>query len=379
MRMDGGMGMKRRMNKGWPWLARIVLLMVAMGFVLLMAACGLTSEPSDADGESSATQLEENGSDKQKGTITLSYAFFAPENTFPAVQMKKWAEELKKRSQGQVEVEFFFGGALLDVHNMYDGVKNRVADIGLSATTYEPGRFPLLGISDLPSGYPNAKVSSQVVNELIQTFPPEALQEFKIITSFATEPSYIQSKVPISSLEELRGKQLRISGALNPVLEALGAAPVGMSQAEVPEALQTGVIEGNVSSREVLKDLKLAEMVPYVTDFPLTVTTFVAVMNRDVWNSLPHNIQQIIDDLNSEMAAFTGEYLDNHVQESLEWAQQEHELQLVSLSEEEKKRWEEKLRPLQEAYVQELEQKGLPASEYHQKLYELISKYSQAN
>ena len=75
--MDGGMGMKRRMNKGWQWLARIVLLMVAMGFVLLMAACGLTSEPSDADGESSATQLEENGSDKQKGTIKLSYAFFA--------------------------------------------------------------------------------------------------------------------------------------------------------------------------------------------------------------------------------------------------------------------------------------------------------------
>ena len=347
-------------------------------FLLLLTACGTASEPSGTNTEPSSPPSGENNQSEQKDKIKLSYAFFAPENTFPAVQMKKWAEELKKRSEGQVEVEFFFGGSLLDVNNMFDGVKNRVADIGLTATTYEPGRFPLLGISDLPSGYPNARVASQVVNELIRLYPPDALKEFKIVTAFATEPSYIQSKEPISSLEELRGKQLRISGALNPVLEALGAAPVGMSQAEVPEALQTGVVEGNVSSREVLKDLKLAEMVKYVTDFPLTVTTFVAVMNQEVWNSLPPNIQKIIDELNSEMAAFTGEYLDNHVQESIEWAKREHGLQIVSLSEEEKKRWEEILRPLQENYVQELIQKGLPASEYYQKLYELIAKYSQS-
>src|SRR5699024_7154390 len=113
------------------------------------------------------------------------------------------------------------------------------------------------------------------------------LEDFKTVTAFATEPSFIQSKEAIRNLDDLKGKQLRISGGLTPVMERLGASPVGMSQAEVPEALQTGVIDGNISSREVAKDFKLGEMLPYITDFPLTVTSFVAVMTNETWETLP--------------------------------------------------------------------------------------------
>src|SRR5699024_9720302 len=171
--------------------------------------------------------------------------------------------------------------------NMFDGVESVTADIGLTSTTYKNGRFPLLTISDMPSGYKNATSAGKVVADLIEAYPPEALENFKIITTFATEPAYIQSSVPIDSLDELAGKQLRIAGALAPIMEGLGAAPVGMSQAEVPEALQTGIVEGYVSSREILMDSKLAEMVGFTTNYPLALNTFVAVMNKEKWESLP--------------------------------------------------------------------------------------------
>lgn len=326
-----------------------------------------------------ACSSEEVGSKEKvdEKPIKLSYAFFAPASTFPAIQMEKWAEELESRTNGKVQIDMFYGATLLDANNMFDGVANGIADIGLTATTYEPGRFPLLEISDLPSGYPNSEVASQVVHTLIQEYPPTALENFKVITAFATEPSYIQSRVPISNLEEMSRKQLRISGGLTPVMEMLGAAPVGMSQGEVPEALQTNLIEGNVSSREVLKDFKLAESVKYVTDYPFAITSFVSVMNKDTWESLPKDVQEVINELSSEMSLFAGQYLDKHVEESMKWSIEEEGLEVVSLTKEESTKWDGLIKDLQEKAVQSADDKGLPGSEYQKKLYELIKQYSE--
>lgn len=355
---------------------RKILLIALMGvLIFILGACanqaGTSSQVESGKGNDAetATQTDE--------TIELDYAFFAPANTFPAVQMEKWKEEVEKRTNGKVQINLFPGGTLLQADNMYDGVRNGIADIGLSSTTYEPGKFPLLSISDMPSGYKNAKVASKVVYELIKEYPPEALQDFKIITAFATEPAYIQSKERIASLEDLKGKQLRTAGETIPILERMGAAPVGMSQSEVPEALQTGIIEGYVSSREILKDLKLSEIVKYQTDYPLTLYTFIAVMKKEKWESLPSDVQNVIDELSEEMMLFTGEYLDNHVQEALTWAQQEHGFETVSLTEEEKEKWDEIIHQLQQERVEQLEQEGYSAQAYLSKLKELVEKYNQ--
>lgn len=331
--------------------------------IFLLAAC-------------SKGEKEVSVSKKGEDVIKLTYAFFAPANTFPAVQMEEWKKRLEERTNGKVQVDLFHGGTLLEAKNMYEGVANGIADIGLSSASYEPGRFPLIEISDMPSGYKNATVASNVVADLIEQYPPEALKDFKIITTFATEPAFIQSKKPIATLEDLKGKQLRIAGALAPIMTELGAAPVGMSQAEVPEALQTGIVEGYVSSREILKDSKLAEMVGYATDYPLALNTFIAVMNKDKWDSLPEDVQKVIEELNREMTDFTGEYLDNHVKESIDWSIENHGLEIVSLSNSEKETWDKLLQNMQEDYVQKLEKEGQPAKEYLTKMKTLIEKYN---
>ncbi|VEF46761.1 TRAP system periplasmic protein [Bacillus freudenreichii] len=327
--------------------------------VLMVAGCG--------------TKTGGSGKDK---AIILSYAFFAPENSFPAVQMKKWSEELSDRTNGKVKVDLFPGGTLLEASNMFDGIKNGTADIGMSATSYEPARFPLLTISDLPSGYPNAYVASRTVYDLIQEYPPEAFKDFKIIAAFTTEPAYIQTIDKVESKEDLKGQNLRIAGSLSEIAVKLGASPVAMSQSEVPEAIQTGVIDGYITSREVLKDFHLAESIKHIVDYPLHVTTFVAVMNKDKWDLLPSDVQEVIDELGSEMATFTGEYHDKNIQESINWSKDQHGTQLTKIDPKEQEKWDEIIKPIQDGYVEELEKKGLPAKEYRNRLYELIEKYS---
>lgn len=313
-------------------------------------------------------------------SITLSYAFFAPAQTFPAVQMQHWADELESRTNDRVSVELFPGGTLLTANNMYDGVSSGVADIGLSATSYEPGRFPLLNLAGRLTGQEvNSEIASQMTYQLIQEFNGEmpALDDYKVITAFTSEPAYLQTRDPVRNMEDLEGLEIRISGGNSLSLEALGATAIGMSQAEAGEALQTGIIDGYAASREVLKDMQFARMVKYVTDYPLTNTLFVALMSRERWESLPEDVQQVIDELAPKMAAFTGRYLDEHIERSLEWAQEEQGVEIITLSEEEREHWDERLAPVNETLLDKAEAKGLPARKFHERMLELIESYRQ--
>lgn len=307
--------------------------------------------------------------------INLSYAFFAPAQTFPAVQMEHWAKELNERTDGQVNVNTFPGGTLLTAANMFDGVLNGVADIGLSATSYEPGRFPLLNLAGNLTGIEvNSQTASQAVYELIKEFPAETLglEEFKVITAFTSEPGYLHTQEPVTSLEDLEGQEIRVPGDSTAVVQALGGVPVGLSQSETGEALQAGIVSGYVGSRETLMDLQYARNVSYITDYPLTNVVFVAVMNRQRWDSLPENVQQEIDALGAEMAAFAGEYLDEHIEESLTWATETHGVEQLTLSADEAERWKSLLEPINERRLEEVAALGYPAFELRNRFQELI-------
>lgn len=76
------------------------------------------------------------------------------------------------------------------------------------------------------------------------------------------------------------------------------------------------------------------------------------------------------------MALWTGEYLDNHVQEALDWAVKEHGVQIITLSPEEKAKWDEKLKAVRDKAVREAEAKGVPGQEFMKRLIELRDKYS---
>ncbi len=309
--------------------------------------------------------------------ITLTYAFFAPAGTFPGKQMAHWAEEVNKRTGGKVEVQTFPAGTLLGAREMYDGVSKGVADIGLGAPSYDPGRFPLTSGVSLPMGFTNATVASRTLWELTQEFQPKEYENFKVIAMFTTEPGYIQSRNPVRNAADLNGMKLRAAGTGVPVLSALGAAPVGMPMPEVPQSVQTGVIDGTMTSREVLQDFKLAESLKFVTDYPTVVVTFAAVMDRKRWEKLPADVQKVIEELAPEMAVWTGQYHDKqNVGAALEWAAKEHGLQTLSLSPDERAQWDAKLKPMEEAWVAEMTAKGLPAVEYLTRLRELRDQFA---
>ncbi|MBC7203318.1 MAG: TRAP transporter substrate-binding protein [Pusillimonas sp.] len=304
--------------------------------------------------------------------ITLKYAFFAPAGTFPGKQMTHWAEEVNKRTNGKVKVETFPGGSLLGAREMWDGVTMGVTDIGLSAPSYDPGRFPLTSGMALPLGFENATEASRVLWEVTKELQPKEFEKFKVLAMFTSEPGHIQSRNPVRNLEDLASMRLRAAGSGVPVIEALGGSAVGMSMPDVPQAVQTGVIDGTMTSREVLRDFRLAENLKYVTEYPMVVSTFAAVMDKKKWDALPDDVKKVFNELGEEMHAWTGRYHDEeNVNGALEWAQKEQGLTILTLSEEETARWDAKMEPIVDEWIVATEAKGLPGKQYIERIKEL--------
>lgn len=312
----------------------------------------------------------------QTAAITLTYANFPPAPTFPCVQMERWKEEVEKRTGGKVKIDTFPGGTLLDAKQMMDGVIAGQADIGCLCMAYQPGRFTVTNATSLPLDIPNAKVGSQVLLDLYEKYQPESFAEVKVLTMFTTAPSNIMSKKPIRTLEDLQGVPIRASGGAVAIMEAWGASANGMPMSDTPEALQKGVVQGLFSSAEVLKDFKYAEMCKYVTMTDTVIYPFAVVMNKAKWDSLPADVQQVMDALIREQCTWTGNYMDEHVQESLEWSKETHGVEMITLDAAQKQQWNAKLQPITDTWIADAKSKGFAAEEIVAFLKGKIADYS---
>ena len=310
-------------------------------------------------------------------TITLTYANFPPASTFPCVQMEKWKTEVELRTAGEVEIKTFPGSTLLGAKNMMDGIESRVADIGVVVFAYQPGRFPLMEGVDLPVGFTSSKVANAVLFDLYKKYHPKSLSRVKVLALFTAPPADIMSKKPIRTLEDLRGYELRCTGAGVRPLKLLGAVPVAMPMSETPDALQKGIVKGIFSSLDILKDFNFAETCRYATICHMQTTSFAVVMNMKKWNSLPEKVKKIMNDLAREHSLWTGEYIDRHVKESVSWAEKRYKEEVITLSDSQYRQWHKRVEPIRDEWLKKTGEKGLPAKAFLQDLMALKAKYEE--
>jgi TRAP-type C4-dicarboxylate transport system substrate-binding protein len=94
----------------------------------------------------------------------------------------------------------------------------------------------------------------------------------------------------------------------------------------------------------------------------------------DSWNKLPKDVQKVMDDLRVEQSEWTGTYMDNHVKEAMEWAKSEQNVEVITLSAEEKAKWDAKLMQITEKWVSDAKSKGFASDAIVNDIKTLIKK-----
>ena len=303
-------------------------------------------------------------SSSEAKTVELNYSIFFPATHGQTLLAGEWAKEIEKRTNGAVKVNIFPGATLTPPDQTYDGVVKGIADIGMSVLSYTKGRFPLSEVIDLPLGYKNGLQATKMTNAFYSKFQPAELADTKIMYLHAHGPGIFHTKKPIKSMDELKGLKIRCTGTSVRVVSALGATPVAMPQNESYDALQKGVVDGSVSPIETLKGWKIAEVIKSTTEnFGSAYTVgFFVTMNKKRWNSLPKDVQQVIEQVNQEWIEKTGQTWDELDTQGKEFSLSQGN-QIIELSPEEDQKWAQAVKPVLNEYVTQMKQKGLPGED----------------
>lgn len=296
--------------------------------------------------------------------ITLNYSNFFPAPHKNSILADQWCKEVEKRTNGKVKITYFPGGTLTPAAQTYDNVVKGIADIGMSVFAYTRGKFPLIEVFDLPLGYKNGTVATKMVNEFYKKFKPKELDEVKVLFLHAHGPGILHTKKPVAKMEDLKGMKIRATGLAAKVVSSLGGAPVGTTMGETYDALRTGVADGAMAPIEALQGWKWGEVVGATTQnfgSAYTASMFV-VMNKKKWDSLPPDVQKVMDQVSQEWIEKQGRVWDEIDKEGLEFSKKKGN-KIIALSKEEDARWAAAVKPLLDEYVKNMKAKNLPGDE----------------
>jgi len=221
---------------------------------------------------------------------------------------EKWMwlkDELARRTKDRLQLDVvsfpelgMTGPELIRVLN------SNLVDIADVVTGYVSGEVPLFEGAQLPgiyADYAQARKGYDAWGAAVVSGREKQIGG-KVIGSFAFSSQYLWTKNPINSLDDLKGKKIRIfSKAQADYLSALGAEPVSIPLADLYTAIERGAVDGAVTGPEWATGVKLWEIVGYVTDLRLAVGGGYVVVSRRAWDALPADMRAVLEELAPEV------------------------------------------------------------------------------
>jgi TRAP-type C4-dicarboxylate transport system substrate-binding protein len=234
--------------------------------------------------------------------VTLKLHQFLPaQANVPKLVLDVWADSVEDASAGRIKIDRFPSMQLGGVPpQLMDQAIDGVADIVWTVVGYTPGRFPTTEVFELPFLVTDARAASSAYWQMFEEHMEDGeFADLKILGTWVHGPGMFHTAEPVETVEDLQGLKIRGGSRLvNQLLELTGATPVGMPVPAVPEGLSKGVIDGTTIPWEVTAALKVPELVDYHTEFEgpaLYTLTFVLAMNKDAFESMPADLQAVVD------------------------------------------------------------------------------------
>lgn len=295
----------------------------------------------------------------------LTYSNFFPPTNHQSKLAQEWCDEVAKRTNGKVVIEYYPAGTLTKAKQCYDGVVEGMSDIGMSCLAYSRGRFPVMAAVDLPLGYKSAAEATNTANAVYAKFKPAELDDVEVMYFNGHGPGLLfTTEKPVKTLTDIKGLKIRATGNSAKLVEALGGTPVAKPMPENYQLLQKGVVDGSMHPIESNKSFKLGEVCKFGTDsFDVAYTTvFFVVMNKDKWASLDADSQKAITEINNEWAAKHAKAWDDADVVGREFLVQQGG-EIIELSTEESAAWKAAAKPVIDGYIADADANGLNGKE----------------
>ncbi len=221
--------------------------------------------------------------------VQINAVTLAPKPVYINGPFKSFVEEVNEKFAGEIEINWRGGPEVMPPFKQAEGVRNGAMDMAYTSPSYYQGLVPTSGTMNL---------SFKTYEEIAATDYHERMTELHAEKDLvyvgeipATELDfYIYMGTEISSLEDLKGKRIRVFPTLLPLVQALGAEPIVLPMGEIYTALERGAIDGFMQG-PLGQAEQFGELVKTVVGPGVYRAGFPVLVNADTWAEMSPDLQ----------------------------------------------------------------------------------------
>jgi tripartite ATP-independent transporter DctP family solute receptor len=258
--------------------------------------------------------------------IVLRWSDTNAENDEIVVASKRFAESVKEKTDGRIQIEVFPSGQLGDNMEVLKALQMGAIDI----TRVKPGHLSDLGLKgtqvySLPYIFEDLEHARRVLRsdlgmQILDGIQKEG-EKLVGLGYYANAPrSFFFRDKKVSTLDDMKGLKIRVMpGQIYVDLaESFGASATPMAFSELYSALQTGVVDGAEQPVKGFYAQKFYEVCKYFTFDNHQADPSIVVISEMTWNSLSKEDQALLKETLSEASLWFDDTMDVIIDEYIE-------------------------------------------------------------
>jgi len=239
---------------------------------------------------------------------TMKFGHDMPEDSAQHVAALKYADLVKERTKGQVEIKVFPAQQLGTDPEMVQQAQMGTLEIVLPPTAKISGFAAQLQLADLPFLFPSKETCYQVLDgpvgdKVLALLDAKGL---KGVSFWESGFKQITANKAIRKPEDFAGMKVRVmeSPLLIAQYKQVKANPVPIDFAETYNALQQGVVDAQENPLVSIVNMKFYEVQKYTMLSNHGFLGYAFLFSKKVYDGLPADIQKVMRDTARELASF---------------------------------------------------------------------------
>ncbi|MEO1191910.1 MAG: C4-dicarboxylate TRAP transporter substrate-binding protein [Pseudomonadota bacterium] len=246
--------------------------------------------------------------------------FLDASHPFSVENYTNWAEEVRERTNGEVDFDVFLGGVLLGGRASLSGTADGVAQVAYHAGTYTPAELPITNIISELAFLTDNFYALAAASTIMSFTHPALLQEYKengvvFGGGYGTPIYYLICREPITTAADLEGKRIRMPGGIwDRWGTAMGAVSVNVPSSEIYTGLDRGTLDCGVNPLDSLLSRSYWDVAKYVPLIPLGsyYSGPMWAYNAEFWQDLtPEQREILLEEAGEAFIRSSMVYLEN--------------------------------------------------------------------
>jgi TRAP-type C4-dicarboxylate transport system substrate-binding protein len=219
-----------------------------------------------------------------------------PANNPHTENLAAFAKEVEQATGGKLQITLHPAASLFKAPEIKRAVQTGQAQMGEVLISNHENEDPVFGIDVIPflaASYGEAKKLWDATRPAIDK--KLAAQGVMVLMAVPWGPQGIYAKKDINTVEDMKGLRWRAYNVgTSRIAELVGAQPVTIQAAELPQALATGVVTAFMTSGSTGYDSKAWETMSHFYDVQAWIPKNLTVINKAAFEGLDKPTQEAI-------------------------------------------------------------------------------------